>query len=224
MSEKSAFNSENILAVTTGKRGLLEELHLPPHIISFIRQHQRMLLVAVVVSVAAIVGWNWYSQYSANREDQAAALLAKAMEVQDPAQRRTLLAEVRQKYGRTDAALLSGIEEAHLAYAAGDLTAAITGYEAGLTAMDAKNPMQPLVQLELAQAYADQKAYDKAIALLEQMKDTAGFAGMANLALGRVHALAGNPAKAREALQKVIALKNVYPPLREAAQAQLSLL
>ncbi len=223
-SEKSAFSSENILAVTTGKRGLLEELHLPSQAVSFIRQNRRLLLVTVVVSVAAIVGWNWYSQYAAGREDQAAVLLAKAMEAQTPAQRRALLAEVRQKYGRTDAALLSGIEEAHLAYGAGDLAAAITGYEAALKIMDAENPMQPLVQLELAQAYADQKAYDKAIALLEQLKDTAGFAGMANLALGRVHALAGNSAKAREALQKVIALENVYPPLREAAQIQLGLL
>lgn len=224
MSEKSAFNSENILAATAGKRGLLEELHLPPQAIAYIRQNQRMLLVLALVSVAALVGWNWYGQYAANREDQAAALLSKAMEVQDPAQRRTMLAEVRQKYGRTDAALLSGIEEAHLAYASGDLGATITGYEAALKAMNSKNPLQPLVQLDLAQAYADQKKYDKAIALLETLQGTAGFAGMANLALGLVHAQAGNPAKAREALQKVIALENVYPPLREAAQAQLGLL
>lgn len=224
MSDKSAFNSENILAVTSGKRGLLEELHLPPQAIAFIRQNQRMLLVLALVSVATLVGWNWYSQYNANREDQAAALLAKAMEVREPVQRRAQLAEVRQKYGRTDAAMLSGIEEAHLAYAAGDLAAAVTGYEAALAAMDAKNPVQPLVQLELAQAYADQKAYDKATALLEKLAGTPGFAGMANLALGRVYALAGNQAKAREALQKVVALENVYPPLREAAQAQLGLL
>lgn len=224
MSDKSAFNSENILATAAGKRGLLEELHLPPHIISFIRQNQRVLLLAVAVTVTAIVGWNWYSQYAANREDQAAALLAKAMAVQESGQRRTLLAEVRQKFGRTDAALLSGIEEAHLAYGAGDLAAASAGYEAALTAMDAKNPLQPLVQLELAQAYADQKAYDKATAVLDKLKDTAGFAGMANLALGRVYSQAGNAAKAREALEKVIALENVYPPLREAAQAQLALL
>lgn len=224
MPEKSAFKSENILAVTSGKHGLLEELHLPPQAISFIRQNQRLLLVMVALSVAVILGWNWYSQYSANREDMAAALLAKAMEAQEPAQRRALLAEVRQKYGRTDAALLGGIEEAHLAYVAGDLAAAVIGYEAALKAMDAKNPLQPLVQLELAQAYADQKAYDKATALLEGLQETAGFAGMANLALGRVYALAGNSAKAREALQKVLVLENVYPPLREAAQAQLGLL
>lgn len=224
MSEKSAFDSGNILAVTSGKRGILEELHLPPHIIAFIRHHQRMLLVVTALGVAGIVGWNWYSQYSVNRENQAAALLAKAMEVQEPAQRRALLVEVRQKYGPTDAALLSGIEEAHLAYAAGDLAAAVTGYEAALKAMDAKNPVQPLVQLELAQAYAEQKTYDKSTALLEKLAGTTGFAGIANLALGRVYALAGNPAKAREALQKVVALENVYPPLREAAQAQLGLL
>ncbi|MEW6593768.1 MAG: tetratricopeptide repeat protein [Thermodesulfobacteriota bacterium] len=224
MSEQSAFKSENILAATTGKRGLLEELHLPPQAIAFIRRNQQLLLAAVVIGVAAIVGWNWYSQYSANREDQAAALLTRAMEAQEPAQRRALLAEVRQKYGRTDAALLSGIEEAHLAYAGGDLVAAVGGYEAALQAMGSTNPLQPLVQLELAQIHADQKNYDKAMVLLEKLQGTAGFAGVANLALGRVHALAGNPAKAREALEKVIALENVYPPLREAAQAQLGLL
>ncbi len=222
MAEKSAFDSENILAATAAKRGLLEELHLPPHIISLIRQNRRLLLVALVVAVVAILGWNWYSDHAVKQEDQAAALLAKAMQTQEPVQRRALLAEVRQKFGRTDAALLSGIEEAHLAYGAGDLAAAISGYEGALKAMSAKDPLQPLVQLDLAQAYADQKAYDKATALLEKLMDTPGFAGVANLTLGRVYALAGNPAKAREALQKVIALENVYPPLREAAQTQLA--
>ncbi|MEW6500332.1 MAG: YfgM family protein [Thermodesulfobacteriota bacterium] len=222
MSDQSAFKSENILATTAGRRSLLEELHLPPHLIAFIRENQRLLVVVAVMSVAAIVGWNWYVDYAAKREDQAAALLAKAMEVQEPAKRRAALAEVRKQFGRTDAALLSGIEEAHLAYGAGDLPAAASGYEAALKAMDAKNPLQPLVQLELAQVYADQKSHDKAIAQLEKLKESAGFVGLADLTLGRIYAQAGNQAKAREALQRVIAMENVYPPLREAAQAQLA--
>lgn len=222
MSDQSAFKSENILAATAGKRGLLEELHLPPQAIAFIRQNQRVLLVLVALTVAAILGWNWYTDYAAKQEDRAAALLAKAMEEQEPAKRQVALAEVRKQFGRTDAALLSIVEEAHLAYASGDLAAAGAGYEAALKDMGSQNPLQPLVQLELAQVYADQKAYDKATAQLEKLKESAGFSGLANLALGRVYAEAGNPAKAKEALGRVIAQENVYPPLREAAQAQLS--
>lgn len=222
MSENSAFKSENVMAVTTSKHGLLEELHLPPRMISFIRAYQQLLIIALVAAVVVIVGWNWYAQYAANREDRAAALLAKATTATEREERRTLLAEVGKEYGGTGAALWSVIEEAHLAYESGDLAGAVRGYEAALKELSSKNPVQPLVQMDLAQAYTEQQAYGKAIALYEKIKSTAGFAGLGYLGLGRVHALAGDAAKAREALQAAIALENIYPPLREAAQAQLA--
>ena len=224
MSDNSAFKSENIAAATITKHGLLEELHLPPQAIAFIRQNQRALIVGIVAVVVGILGWSWFSQYAASREDKAAMMLAKAMEISDMGQRKAQLGEIGKQFSGTDAALLGVIQQAHAAYEAGDLAGAIKGYEAALQDMAAKNPLLPLVQVDLAQAYADQRSYDQAVALYGKLTETVGFKGLAYLGLGRVHAQAGDAAKAREAFDKVIALENVSPPLREAAQAQLALL
>ena len=128
MSEENTYLQQEILNKPLQKHGLLEELNLPPKAIRFIRENRRNLVIAVLCCVLAIVGWSSLSYYLARQNDQAAALLSKAIEQGEPEQRKALLQKVLGDYGRTGSALWAKVELGHMALDAQQYDEAVKVY------------------------------------------------------------------------------------------------
>ena len=178
MSPQSLFSKKNIKAYKPDEqRGLLEELNLPPAIIAFIRNNARSLQIGLVCVVIVALASVFYEYYSKKQEMEGASLLASALQAESTELREQGLENVVKDYGRTNAALWSRIELAHLDYKEGRYDAAAAKYEKVLDKLPAANPLVPLTRLNLAQSYEQIDQYDKALAQYDLLKKSPGWRG-----------------------------------------------
>jgi len=224
MPDPNLFKTEKILDATLEKRGLLEELNLPPEAIRFIRANQKLLIVAVVVLVAAIVAGSGYNRYRAKFEDRAAHALAMAMEKSDPAEREQVLSRFLEEYGSSRAALWGRLERAHLLRDKGDYARAVAGYREILDELGADHPSTPLVRLSLAETLLASGEYANAASILEDLEKVEGLGQLAMLHLIDAHGLAGNKEAARNAYDRLLGREDLSPVVREIALAKWSAL
>lgn len=206
------------------KHGLLEEFNLPPKVIAFLRSNQRRLLAGLFCLVAAVLGWSYYQNYTGERNDRAAALLAGAMAENSLETRAALLENIVGEYGRTGAAGWAEIELGHLASANGNFREALRRYQAVLADISSKNPLLPLVQLSLAQTHENLGAPAAALIAYGKLAELPGFAGDACLAMARIHEGQGDLQQAREMYGKALAGEDLPPEAREMAEARLGLI
>ncbi|MGW8287441.1 MAG: YfgM family protein [Desulfobulbales bacterium] len=227
MSAQSLFSKKNIKEQIPGtNRGLLEELNLPPELISFIRKNSRNLQIVMICIVFLVLGWISYDYYSGIQEKKGASLLASSLQNEATEQRTQALEKVIAEYGRTSAARWAKIELAHLDYKDGKFAAAAAKYKDVLEKLSADNPLTPLTRLNLAQSYEEDNLFDQAISQYDQLKETAGFANPAYLGLARMYMAENEPIKARSAYQEL--LNNLEetpdPVIKSQVEAQLALL
>jgi len=221
MSEKTPPLQMEILNKPLQKHGLLEEFNLPPKVITFLRNNKRQIVAGLFCLVAAILGWSYYKNYTGERNDRAAALLAGAMAENSLEARAVLLENIVGEYGRTGAARWAEIELGHLAFTNGNFTEALRRYQAVLAGISSKNPLLPLVQLSLAQTHESLGAQAEALVAYGKLAELQGFAGDAYLAMARIHEEQGDPQQAREMYDKALAGEDLSPEAREMAQARL---
>jgi len=221
MSEQNTYFQQEILNKPLQKHGLLEELNLPPKAIRFIRNNRRNLIIGLVCCVLAIVGWSSLSYYLARQNDRAAALLAEAVGQGSVEQRKVLLQKVLDEYGRTGSAMWAKVEMGHMAFDTRQYDEAIKVYLGVRDDIAKSNPVFPLVQLNLAQAYENKNALPEALAAYKGLAEIKGFAGEAYLAMGRIHELQKAVPQAKEMYGKVLTEEDVSPALKEKVQAKL---
>src|SRR3989338_3660950 len=128
MSEQNTYFQQEILNKPLQKHGLLEELNLPPKAIQFIRRNKRNIIIGLLCSALAILGWSSLSYYLARQNDRAAALLSEAVGQGVAEQRKVLLQKVVDDYGRTGSAKWAKVEMGHLAFDAQQYDEAIQIY------------------------------------------------------------------------------------------------
>ena len=221
MSEQNTYFQQEILNKPLQKHGLLEELNLPPKAIQFIRRNKRQIIIGLLCSVLAILGWSSLSYYLARQDDRAAALLSEAVGQGAVEQRKVLLQKVLDEYGRTGSAKWAKIEMGHLAFDAQQYDEAIKVYLSVRDDLAKSSPVFPLVQLNLAQAYENKNALPEALAAYKDLAEIKGFAGEAYLAMGRIHELQKAVPQAKEMYGKVLTEETVSPALKEKVQAKL---
>lgn len=221
MSEQNTYFQQEILNKPLQKHGLLEELNLPPKAILFIRNNRRNLIIGLVCSVLAILGWSSLSYYLARQDDRAAALLAEAVGQGATESRRALLQKLLAEYGRTGSAKWARVELGHLAFDAQQYDEAIRVYLEVRDDLAKSSPIFPLVQLNLAQAYENKHALPEAHAAYQRLAESKGFAGEAYLAMGRIHEQQKAVPQAKEMYGKVLTEEGVSPELKEKVQAKL---
>lgn len=212
MSEQSAFDRKSIMETTTGTgRGILDELHLPPKVISFIRENQKNLQIVGIVFVVLILALTAYRNYSEGRRDKAAALLVSAMKSEDVSSRVQLLDKLQDEYSGTASALWGRVEMGHLDYQTGNFAGAVSKYEAILKQLKPDSSLRPLIQYSLAQALEEQKSFDRALSLYQEIAKINGYAKEAFTALGRIYEMKNEPAKARDAYEQFLELSADSP-------------
>ena len=117
MSAQSLFSKKDIKPIDPErKRDLLDELNLPPKLVSFIRENARNLQIACICIAVVVLGWVLYDNYTDMQESKSASLLAAALQESSIEQKTQELARVIEEYPRTDSALWSRVELAHLEY------------------------------------------------------------------------------------------------------------
>jgi predicted negative regulator of RcsB-dependent stress response len=207
MEKDSAFDPKHLQTIAPERRDLLEELNLPPQVISFVRKNNRALLIGAVGLILAILGWSAYDHYTDQRRDEAAALLARAIETPAGEQQTELLRQVNAEYSGTGAALWSRVQLAHAARDDGNEEEAIAGYRAALSDIDADNPLAPLLHYSLGQSSEAAGQTEEALRHYQQLAATPGFAVKGLLAVARLHELQDRPAEALKAYEQLAALE-----------------
>ena len=219
------FSRKNIEAQQADTRsGLLEELNMPPEIISFIRKNARIMQIGAICIALAILGWLSYDYYAAQRENKGAALLASAMQVDSQDLRAQILENVLKDYTRTDAAIWSRLELGNIAYQAGRFEEAAGKFKETLDKLHSASPLIPLVRLSLAQSYEEADQYDQAIAQYNLLKKDTGFKRQANLALGRIFVAKGEADQARRVYEELLQglAEQPDPELKSKVEATLA--
>jgi len=221
MSEQNTYFQQEILNKPLQKHGLLEELNLPPKAIQFIRRNKRNIIIGLLCSALAILGWSSLSYYLVRQNDRAAALLSEAVGQGATEQRKVLLQKVLDDYGRTGSAKWAKVEMGHLAFDAQQYDEAIKVYLSVRDDLAKSSPVFPLVQLNLAQAYENNNALVEALAAYQRLAEIKGFAGEAYLAMGRIYESQKAVPQAKEMYGKVLTEETVPPALKEKVQAKL---
>lgn len=227
MSTQSLFSKKNIKSQQPDThRGLLEELNLPPELISFIRKNTRTLQIGLFCVVILVLGVIFYNYYSEMQEKKGASLLASGLQSDSTDQRIQILENVITQYGRTAAARWSQVELAHLDYKEGKFEAAAAKYNKILDALPGDNPLVPLTRLNLAQSYEQAGQLDQAIAQYTLLKKYVGFTNQASLGLARMYMAKKDPNQARMIYQELLSsLENAPDPVLKAqVEARLAVL
>jgi len=225
MSTQSLFSKKNIQSHQPDtRRGLMEELNLPPGMIAFIRKNARNLQIGLISAVILVLGWVFYDYYTEMQDKKGASLLASGLQTESPEQRVQILESVISDYGRTDAGRWSKLELAHIDYSEGRYEAAAMKYKEILDALPATSSLAPITRLNLAQSYEQTEQYDQAIAQYTILKKSAGFAEQAHVGLGRIYIAKGDPAQARKVYEEFLNSHDdtAAPLLRSQIEAKLS--
>ena len=225
MSTQSLFSKKNIKSQQPDtRRGLLEELNLPPEVISFIRENARSMQISLICVAMFVLGWIFYDYYAEQQENKGASLLASAMQVDSPEERMWILKDVIKDYSRTDAALWSKLEMGHIDYQEGKFNEAAARFKETLDELASSSSLGPLVRLSLAQSYEENNQYDQAIAQYKILQKEAGFKQQANLALGRIYMVKGEKSQARKIYEELLQglTDESAPALKSKVEAKLA--
>jgi len=210
MSKPSAFDKEHITAATAEKRGgILEELHLPPQVIAFIRNNSKKIGMAAGGCILVIFGWIFYDYYVGAQNEKAAASLAAVLQEKDETSRQQGLEKVVSEYSRTSAALWSKLELGHLEYQAGNYDKALKKYNDVLDSLSRNNPLVPLITYGIAQALEQKKDIENALQKYQALSQMPGFEEQGYLGMGRLYEADNRLDKAKEVYEEYLSLLNV---------------
>ena len=226
MSAQSLFSKKNIESQQLDTRtGIMEELNLPPGMISFVRKNARNLQIGLICIVVLALAWVFYDYYTELQANKGASLLASAMQTEAKEERAWMLENVINDYSRTDAARWSKLELAHLDYQEGRFDAAVVKYGEIIAKLPAGNSLVPLVRINLAQSYEEAAQYDQAIAQYNLLKKSTGFKEEAHLALGRIYKANDEPSKARKEYEELLStMEDDADPLLSRSMVQALLI
>jgi predicted negative regulator of RcsB-dependent stress response len=205
MSTQSLFSKKNIQSQQPDtRRGLLEELNLPPAVITYIRKNARNLQIGLICLVVLVLAWVFYDYYTEMKEKKGASLLASGLQEESTDQRIWVLEKVINDYGRTDAARWSRLELAHLDYKNGRFEAAAAKYKEVLETLPVKTSLVPLTILNLAQSYEEADQFDQAISQYSLLKKSPGFTNQAYWGLGRMYLAKQDKEQARKTYEEFL--------------------
>ena len=230
MSQQSAFDRQNIEeSAVIQPPGLLEQLNLPPALITFLRKYQLAVWIVTGSIALVVVTVALYNQYTTGQEEKAASAFTLAMQ-EEGAKKQELLVQVSDEYGSTASGLWSRVELAHLAVEKGELVKAIQAFNDVKNEVSAENPVTPLVLYALGALYEKNNELDKAIDSFNQLSTYQGFEASSYEGMGRLYEQQGEIAKAVEMYKKALGtdpedgLLQPGNPNRETVQARINYL
>ena len=227
--QQSAFDLKHIeetAAVETS--GVLDQLNLPPAMTDFLRKNQRTIWIVVGVVAAVVTGIALYDSYRNYTLNKAAVAFDQAL-LLEGAQKKAALQQVADSYRSTPTAIWSLVELAHMDQDAGEIKGAIDKLLAINSGLAKQSLLKPLVLVNLAGLYEQDKQPEKALPVYQELQAIKGFEVQAVSSLGRVYETQGNREKAIEMYQQYLTLttsEGAVPqqddPVRTMVRAKLN--
>jgi predicted negative regulator of RcsB-dependent stress response len=179
-----------------------------------------LVISAAANAVAGTSGWRWYQR---QQSTEAAALydtLSKAVRAGDAKVLRDAGGALTERYAGTLYASMGALAAAHFHFERGELKSAKAQLQWVLERSGAED-LRTLARLRLAGLLLDERAYDEALALLEE-KPLEAYAALYAALRGDVLVAKEQPTEARAAYQ--LALEKASGALRESVQMRLDAL
>ncbi len=211
MSERSAF--EKIHVEESEKAdlgGVLEQLNLPPSVVTFVRENKRLVQGCIAAAVIIIVSWALYDSYRDKKIENGASALSVAVDIDDNQNKITALQSVTEEYSGTSSALWANINLAHAKMKTDNSAEALALYDTILGEIDKSSSLFPLISVSLAQGNEIAGNFTQAAEGYEQLKQIDGYQGLGYLGLARISEIQGDKQKALKLYEEYLAtLMNV---------------
>ena len=184
--------------------GLLEQLNLPPAVVTYVRENKRLVQVAIVLLILAVVSWSLYGAYRDSRIEKSSEALSAALEL-DGQQLLDKLAEVEQEFGGTDAALWARINRAQELLKNSAMAEAGAEFKSISDDLAASSLLQPLLAFGIAQAAEAEGNFEVAAGQYGTLIEVDGYQDIGYLGAARVYEMQGNNDKALELYENYLA-------------------
>jgi predicted negative regulator of RcsB-dependent stress response len=200
-----------------GTPGVLDQLQLPPGLVTFLQKNQRTIWRLVIAAAVVVTAAALYSTWRSHVLNKAAAAYDQAVELKKAEEKKAALQKIADDYSSTPSALWSRIALAHLEQEEKNFKGAIAQLTAVEKEVEAKNPLKPLLLVNLGTLYEQEKQFDKAESVYQQLKDIKGFEPMALDSLGRVYEAKGDKDKAVQVYQQYMGLTEMSKDKNDGA-------
>ncbi|MDH3318843.1 MAG: tetratricopeptide repeat protein [Betaproteobacteria bacterium] len=187
------------------------------------KDNARFIILAVLaaaIAFAGTTGWRWYQRQQSLEASALYDTLAKAVRAGDAKALRDAGGALTERYAGTLYASMGALAAAHFHFERGELKSAKAQLQWVLehsSSADFRN----LARLRLAALLLDERAYDEALALLEE-KPLEAYAALYAALRGDVLVAKQRPTEARAAYQQ--ALEKANGAFRESVQMRLDAL
>jgi predicted negative regulator of RcsB-dependent stress response len=166
------------------------------------------LIVGLVLVIGGVIGWRWYTDHTAAREEAASAAYRSYVELRgsstaSPADRDAALATLDTEFPKTSYRIFSLLYRAHDAASVDDYEQAARWLETALAATD-DELLRDVARVRLARLYVQLGKPDVALETLRQVKGS-GFRSYVAEIKGDILLGQGKAAEAREAYQAAAA-------------------
>ena len=214
---KHVFNVTLQEQAAVGTPGVLDQLHLPPALITFLQKNQRAIWQVTILAAVVITVVSLYTSWREHTLNKAAIAYDQAVDITDVPQKRAAYQKIADDYATTPTAAWSRIALAHLDQKEGKTKEAITQLTAVEAEVSAKSVLKPLLLVNLGGLYEQDKQFDKAEAIYQQLNNFKGFEPMALDSLGRVYEAMGQKDKAVQMYQQYMGLTELSKEKKEGA-------
>jgi predicted negative regulator of RcsB-dependent stress response len=163
------------------------------------------IITGILIGLAVILGWQYWTAYRASRSEQAAAhydTLLQAVAKQDFAQARQQGQVLQENFAHSTYAALAALELAKVAVEAGDNARAIQQL-AIVIDQARQDEIKEIAKLRLARVLLAEKRYDDAEARLNALNNV-GFTAEKEELKGDLYLARNDPGKARLAYQAAL--------------------
>jgi predicted negative regulator of RcsB-dependent stress response len=205
----SAFTKKHEEVMAADKKAILEELNLPPAVITFLRKHAKTIKIVLVVIAVAVIVWEGYGEYNLRQQEKSSSLLFTAVNAKNEGEQKELLQNLIQKFSSSKSAAWANIELGHIAFQEKNYREAINKYQEVIQNLSTDSSLYPLVQFSLAQASDSIGDTDKSESAYQALLQYNGFAAQGYLGLGRLYEKKGDVKKALEMYESYINLPDL---------------
>lgn len=191
----------------------LEEQEQLDQLKHFWRQHGDWISWTLIIVFGSIAGWNAFQYWQRNQSMQAAGLydeVERAAQAADLSKLEQAFADMKSRYAGTAYAQQTGLLVASSLAEKGELERAKAALS-WVSEQASDDGYKAVARLRLAGLLAETKAYDEALKQLDAIT-LKEFLPLVADRRGDIHALSGNPAKARDEYQRA------YAGLQDAGQ------
>ncbi|MDH4322791.1 MAG: tetratricopeptide repeat protein [Betaproteobacteria bacterium] len=179
-----------------------------------------LVVVAAAIAVAGTNGWRWYQRQQALEASALYDAFSKALRAADAKAIRDAGGALTERYAGTLYASMAALAAAHFHFERGEPKSAKAQLQWVLERSSSED-FRNLARLRLAALLLDERAFDEALALLEE-KPLDTYAAQVAALRGDLLVAKDRPAEARTAYQ--LALEKASGAFRESVQMRLDAL